>query len=208
MGKIGLIQQGTEIQYPVTVGEAVVVNGSTLAKILPEKAEASEATYCVDEADVLAPDYKDLLTIAISKKADKDDTYTKAEVKELLESNSGIKSIDQSVSPDDENANIVTITLSNNEQHHFTIRNGSSYILTDDDKDDIAKRTLLVVGSQFATKQDIATVRIADAKPAVNGEGGVDGYAKALDTQTYIEDNLNRVLHFEDYVPEPIIITI
>lgn len=120
----------------------------------------------------------------------------------------GIERIDTEQSEEELGENKVTITLTNKEQHTFVIRNGSSYKLSEKDKEELVESTLIVIGKKFITKDEVKTVKLIDAAPPTETTDGVDGFVTALDAKTYIEDNLSKVLHFEDYHGEPIIIKI
>lgn len=102
----------------------------------------------------------------------------------------GIASIKIKQSDEKGGRNEVAITLTNNERHVFTIHNGEDYTLTENDKKDIADVVVRIVGDDFARKEDVVTVKIAQAKPQTPTEAGVDGLVTALDVKEYTSDML------------------
>lgn len=110
----------------------------------------------------------------------------------------GIASIDVNESDVSGGANEVIITLTNNTSKTFVIHNGEDYVITDKDKQDISKTVIGIVSEDFARKNDVATVRIVDAKHPTETEKGVDGYARALDVKDYVGDYTKDMLRYEE----------
>lgn len=74
----------------------------------------------------------DLIILALIKK------YVHTLLQDLEVSGYGIKSITQKIDPEDSGNNIITITLIDGTTQVLNIRNGENYVLSEEDKQEIA----------------------------------------------------------------------
>lgn len=129
------------------------------------KAEASEATYCIEEGEVTAPTFEETLMAAVANKADKANTYTKTEVDSLIASVDGGGSgggVSSGVISVNGQTGVVNLSIPTKVSQ---LQNDSKFITS-------SALTPYAQSENVYTKDDVYTKSEADAKFALIGSGG------------------------------------